>query len=255
MQTDVQWFVSALIDNELVTLEDATALDNELGGDSDLGTFAQTFLERYVAATGMSEEDSAQLVESIQALIDFAVEQAETGEMPGFALEAEPKRISSGKLPGPKRRPKPAQPAPQPAAESPAETAEPGGAPELSVASEGFEFFDHLQEMDDKQLASTMKNLLFQLVDYGASDLHISANSTPFVRRNLKIERLSNTVITAEYAEKLKRIGLFGEGDEIWSSGTACAEYPEGQVPGGRDISSRLDRKEERRLLCDRSEA
>ena len=126
MQTDVQWFVSALIDNELVTLEDATALDNELGGDSDLGTFAQTFLERYVAATGMSEEDSAQLVESIQPLINYAVEQAETGEMPAFALEVEPKKISGGKLPGPKRRPKPAAAAPaaQPAApamENPAE--------------------------------------------------------------------------------------------------------------------------------------
>ena len=218
MQTDVQWFVSALIDNQLITLEDATALDSELGGDTDLGTFAQTFLERYVAATGMSEEDSAQLVESIQQLIDYAVTQAETGELPAFALEAEPKRISSGKLPGPQRRPKPAeaapapaQPAPQPAAEAPAETAEPDAAPEVAVASEGFEFFEHLQEMDDKQLAATMKNLLFQLVDYGASDLHISANSTPFIRRNLKIERLSNTVITAEYAEKLNTVLLSPE--------------------------------------------
>ena len=46
MQTDVQWFVSARIDNELITLEDAAALDSELGGNADLGTFAQTFLER-----------------------------------------------------------------------------------------------------------------------------------------------------------------------------------------------------------------
>ena len=118
MQTDVQWFVSALIDNQMITLEDATALDSELGGDTDLGTYAQTFLERYAAATGMSEEDSAQLVESIQPLIDYAVEQAETGEMPGFALEVEPKKISGGKLPGPKRRPKPAAAAPAPAAQA-----------------------------------------------------------------------------------------------------------------------------------------
>jgi twitching motility protein PilT len=211
MQTDVQWFVSALIDNELVTLEDATALDNELGGDSDLGTFAQTFLERYVEATGMSEEDSAELVESIQQLIDYAVTQAETGEMPGFALEVEPKKISGGKLPGPRRRPKPAAPASQAAAPAMENPAEESAAPEIIVASEGFEFFDHLPEMSDKQLAAAMKNLLFQLVDYGASDLHISANSTPFVRRNLKIERLSNTVITAEYAEKLNTVLLSPE--------------------------------------------
>ena len=96
MQTDVQWFVSALIDNELVTLEDATALDNELGGDSDLGTFAQTFLERYVAATGMSEEDSAQLVESIQPLIDYAVEQAESKTHPEYSDSFEPMPFNSG---------------------------------------------------------------------------------------------------------------------------------------------------------------
>ena len=224
MQTDVQWFVSALIDNELITLEDAAALDRELGGDTDLGTFAQTFLEQYIAATGMGEEDSAQLTESIQQLIDFAVEQAESGEEPGLALdeaapesspEPEPapqaERTPGGRLPGPKRRsPKPAPAAP-PAETSPTESSDGGPAPQVAVAGEGFEFFDHLQEMDDAQLAENMKKLLFQLVDYGASDLHISANSMPFVRRNLKIERLSGTVITAEYAEKLNTILLTPE--------------------------------------------
>ena len=34
MKTEVQWFVSALIAHEQITLEDAAALDNELGGDS-----------------------------------------------------------------------------------------------------------------------------------------------------------------------------------------------------------------------------
>ena len=98
------------------------------------------------------------------------IAQAETGEMPAFALEAEPKRISSGKLPGPKRRPKPAAAAPTSQAAAPAmeNPAEESTAPEIIVASEGFEFFDHLPEMSDKQLASTMKNLLFQLVDPAA---------------------------------------------------------------------------------------
>ena len=215
MQTDVQWFVSALIDNELISLEDAAALDNELGGNADLGTFAQTFLERFV--NGMSEEETAQMVENIQQLIDFAVAQAETGEQPGLALEetppppeAEPEpEVQARRIPGPqKRTSKPAAPAAEAAQ---AETSPEAAAPQIAAASEGFEFFDHLQEMDDSQLAEVMKNLLFQLVDYGASDLHISANSTPFIRRNLKIERLSNTVITAEFAEKLNTVLLTPE--------------------------------------------
>ena len=35
----------------------------------------------------MSEDDSAQLVESIQQLIDYAVDQAETGELPATVEE------------------------------------------------------------------------------------------------------------------------------------------------------------------------
>ena len=49
MQTDVQWFVSALKDNQLISPAEAAALDRELGGDAELGTFAQTFVERKAA--------------------------------------------------------------------------------------------------------------------------------------------------------------------------------------------------------------
>ena len=195
MQTDVQWFVSALIDNELITLEDAAALDSELGGNADLGTFAQTFLERIAA--GMSEADAAQMVDNIQQLIDFAVEQAATGETPGLDLpegtaEAAPEAGQE-----------------QPAGEEPAADAPP--AVTQAPPSREFTCFKEMQNMNDEQLAEMMRNLLMELVDYGASDLHISSNSPPFVRRNLKIERLSDLVITPEFAEKLNTVLLSPE--------------------------------------------
>ena len=192
MQTDVQWFVSALLENELITLEDAVALDNELGGNSELGNYAQTFLERL--AVGMSEENTAQLVENIQELINFAVEQAASGQKPDLALpeEAPPpapapkttaKKISAGKLPG--------------------ALSKDGLHSSMEVSGNGFPCFDNMHNLNEHQLGEMMKSLLLQLVEYGASDLHISANSPPFIRRNLKIERISNIVITPEYAEKL----------------------------------------------------
>ena len=73
----------------------------------------------------------------------------------------------------------------------------------VSTISGDFTCFKEMQNMNDQQLGEMMKTLLLQLVDYGASDLHISANSLPFIRRNLKIERISDTIITPEYAEKL----------------------------------------------------
>ena len=195
MQTDVQWFVSALIDNELITLEDAAALDSELGGNADLGTFAQTFLERIAA--GMSETDSAQLVDNIQQLIDFAVEQAASGETPGLDLPAE-----TAEAPAQQSEPEQSAQA-EPAADTPAAQPAP--------PSREFTCFKEMQNMNDEQLAEMMRNLLMELVDYGASDLHISANSPPFVRRNLRIERLSDQVITPEFAEKLNTVLLSPE--------------------------------------------
>ena len=194
MQTDVQWFVSALIDNELITLEDAAALDSELGGNADLGSFAQTFLERIAA--DMTEADAAQMADNIQQLIDFAVEQAATGETPGLDLPEEAAETVASEPEQP--------PQTEPAADAP---------PAFVQAAPAREFtcFKEMQNMNDEQLAEMMKNLLMELVDYGASDLHISSNSPPFVRRNLKIERLSDQVITPEFAEKLNTVLLSPE--------------------------------------------
>ncbi|MBO4632656.1 MAG: PilT/PilU family type 4a pilus ATPase [Lentisphaeria bacterium] len=208
MRPDVQWFVSALLENELTTLEDAAALDDELGGNSELGNYAQTFLERLAA--GMNEEDTALMVENIQQLIDFAVEQAASGELPGLDFPEPAAAVpgpASGKLPDPRSR-NHSRPNSAPTPPAPV-TSE---APFIQEAiSSDFSCFKEMTNMNDQQLGEMMKNLLLQLVDYGASDLHISANSLPFIRRNLKIERISDTIITPEYAEKLNTILLSPE--------------------------------------------
>ena len=57
--------------------------------------------------------------------------------------------------------------------------------------------------LDDAGLEERMIYLLSCLRHLGCSDLHISAGSPPFVRRQLMIERLDSYVLTAEDAERL----------------------------------------------------
>ena len=58
-------------------------------------------------------------------------------------------------------------------------------------------------QLDDSELEYRMIYLLSCLRHLGCSDLHISAGSPPFVRRQLMVERIDSYVLTAEDAEKL----------------------------------------------------
>ena len=70
----------------------------------------------------------------------------------------------------------------------------------------GFEDLPSLSDvslLDDTALEERMIYLLSCLRHLKCSDLHISAGSPPFVRRQLMIERLDTYVLTAEDAERL----------------------------------------------------
>ena len=61
MQLDVQWFISALVDNELITLADAVSLGERLGGDPDLATYAQAVCDALRSVTTGSEFSNTHL--------------------------------------------------------------------------------------------------------------------------------------------------------------------------------------------------
>ena len=44
MQSEVEWFLSALIDNQLITLEKGIEINDALGGSPDVLTYAQEIL-------------------------------------------------------------------------------------------------------------------------------------------------------------------------------------------------------------------
>ena len=45
MQLDVQWFIYALADNDIVSAEDAVMFNDELGGDPTLEVFSQELFQ------------------------------------------------------------------------------------------------------------------------------------------------------------------------------------------------------------------
>ncbi len=179
MQLDVQWFIAALAENGSVTVEDACSLNDQLGGDPDLGTYAQSILD--AMASGMEQTDVDALTGQIQELMDYAVNAAASGVPPEIFQ-------ATGEAP----------------AEVQAETsAESGAAPIM----EGLPSFEKdLSECSDEELQDFMIRLLLGLRQENASDLHLSAGAPPFIRRNLVNERLTQRKLTPVEAERLNKI-------------------------------------------------
>ena len=182
MQLDVQWFVSALLSNSLITPDDARSINRELGGEPDLMTFAQEFLNRITS--GLSEEDAQAWMTQIQQVLDYAAEQAQTGAPPSDAA-----LFAGGGGGG---------------------FARSGAVNALGaqVSQEEMEaIFGELRgvgSMSEEQAADYMRRLLLALRDFGASDLHVSANAPLFIRKNLQLHRIDpEWNIPAEDAEKL----------------------------------------------------
>ncbi len=80
MPLDIQWFIYALITNGAITQADADRFYQSLEGEPELEAYAQLVLDQLVE--GLSEEDQQSVLNQIQAVIDYAVAQAETGIAP-----------------------------------------------------------------------------------------------------------------------------------------------------------------------------
>lgn len=85
MLLEVQWFVSALVENELLDLEDAVELNQEMGGEATLVDFSAAILESVSAQ--YEEADALAATERINECIAFAQEQAATGAVPALFAE------------------------------------------------------------------------------------------------------------------------------------------------------------------------
>ena len=87
MPLDIQWFLYALAGNEAVSVEEGNAIFASLPPGSDISAFAQEVVNRL--AEDLSDDETDALLEQLQQLLDYAVEQASTGELPPFDYDAE----------------------------------------------------------------------------------------------------------------------------------------------------------------------
>lgn len=63
--------------------------------------------------------------------------------------------------------------------------------------------FDRIAALSDSALADAMRQLLIDTGKFGASDLHLSAGSKPFVRLHRALSRITEHILTAEESLRL----------------------------------------------------
>ena len=192
---EIQWFVYALTDNELLTDDDGQAFWESLDRTDDLGVFAQAILDQLLQS--VPEEEQEAWGEQIQSLVDFACEQARTGVTPDG--------VAAGDYSG---------------SEAGQQDAVAYGAPDVDLSGiQGYEDLPSLSDtayLSDEEVAQRMILMLTCLRQLGCSDLHISAGSPPFVRRLLQIERIDSYVLTPEDAWRLNTALLSEEQKECF---------------------------------------
>ncbi len=213
MQLDVQWFIYALVSNEVKSVDEAVSLYYDLGDGTDLGSYAQAVLDGMVS--GMSEVEANAFFEEIQKVMEYAAAQAASGESPEIFKDGVPSPVGASAPGADESAP----------ADSVVEDDVKFGSRE-AVLESSFELFgqladeltpeetarppvlDDIMSLDDREVARRVVHLLLYLRAIGASDLHISAASPVFMRYMLKIHRLTEHPLTADEAALLNMVML-----------------------------------------------
>ena len=177
MDLNIQWFIYALDDNQIMDIERCIALHEQLEGNTSLEAYAQEILN--VLAQALSSEEASELLEQFQIAMQFAMEQAQKGVSPSVFKDSKMGAVS--------------------------------------VNVDQFPKLDRIADMSDEEVADLVVTMLAVVQEMGASDFHISADSPPFIRNNLKIQKLSNTILTAQDSMRLNTIFLSEEQAKVFN--------------------------------------
>ncbi|MFA7232273.1 MAG: PilT/PilU family type 4a pilus ATPase [Victivallaceae bacterium] len=172
MNLDVQWFIYALVKNEVISLDECKTMLAKLGGGIDLPSFAQEILNHL--ASEINQEEAEAMLSQFEAVMEFAYSRAQKGVPPDIFED------------------------------------------ETQGSWDDLPSLENVSSMSDQQVRDLMTSLLKSLRALGASDLHISANAVPFIRRALKIEKLSSKLIPPEDAIRLNTVLLNEEQKEYY---------------------------------------
>lgn len=176
MNNEVLWLVRLGLTEKLFTRDQALTVMRMVGRDAELMDFAQRLID----------EGYVQDVEKLETVAGNAVSRAQVGPPDGNPLLEEPAEDAA---PAPSAKPRPA-----------AGPAGSGGAPQFP--------FDQIASMDDEALADAMRQLLIDSGKYGASDLHLSAGSKPFVRKHRSLTPITEHILKEEESLRLNTVLL-----------------------------------------------
>jgi twitching motility protein PilT len=180
MTNDVLWLVRLGLDQGLFSREHCAAVRAAVGDQAEIGEFAQRLIDDgHVEDVDTLEKVCGLAMSKGQKGAPLGDPFEDTGTQAPFVAPAKPsgegKRLAAGPMP---------------------------------------QFpFETIGVLDDAGLASAFRALLRQTGDFGASDLHLSTGSRPFLRKNRQLVALSDEVLSAEDALRLNT-ALLSEGQK-----------------------------------------
>jgi twitching motility protein PilT len=184
MQNEILWLVRLCLDQGLINPVQAIAVRAKLGDSAGLMDFAQQLIDDgYVADAHL---------ETLEKIAGLALAKGKAGPPADHPFDSSPAPSASAR---------PAAPVKSAAGDSAPPFMMSGadsGPPRLPSLP-----FAQVAAMDDASVAAAMRTLLLGCARYGASDLHLSAGTRPFIRMQRAIKPLSNYALTAEDARRL----------------------------------------------------
>ncbi len=174
MNNEILWLIRLGLDAKLFTRDHALIVMRMVGRQAQLMDFAQK----------MIDEGYVQEVEKLEGIAGDAMARAPAGPPPGNPLLDD---------------------APAPAAAAPGKTAALKG--ELNAAAPKFPFKE-IASLDDKALAAALRQLLIDTGKFGASDLHLSAGSRPFIRKHRALTPITDHTLTEQESLRLNTVLL-----------------------------------------------
>ena len=166
MKNEILWLIRLGLEQKLFTREQALAVLRLVGRNAELMDFAQKLIDESIVHD----------VAALEAVAGHAITRAEAGPPPGNPLLDE-------------------TPAALPDSPAGARARAAGAAPKFP--------FGRIADMDDATLAQALRQLLIDAGKFGASDLHLSAGSKPFVRKHRALTAITEHVLTDQEALRL----------------------------------------------------
>jgi len=171
MNHEILWLIRLGLDQKLFNRDQALTVVRMVGPSAELMDFAQKLIDEGIVTD----------VEKLEAIAGDAMARAAKGSPDGNPLKDD----------APEEDDEPV---------APKGKAAPAGAPQFP--------FDKVASLDDDDLGVALRQLLIDAGKYGASDLHLSAGSKPFIRKHRVLTPITDHILTDQESLRLNTVLL-----------------------------------------------